>query len=144
MPNGATSPQPHAKYAPVNRDSISYDASQSHGHHTPPKTWSQETGIDLDRLIHDEREYITRMRRRTRRDIDVKPRIQRVYETTIALQMEGETPSSHKVASRLNIPRSAVMGDMHRLADMGLLVNARTRRGGFIATGRTPDWSDLD
>lgn len=44
------------------------------------------------------------MRRRTRRDIDVKPRIQRVYETIIALQMEGVTPSSHKVALRLNIP----------------------------------------
>ncbi|MEO5391986.1 hypothetical protein ABG818_09025, partial [Bifidobacterium adolescentis] len=85
-----------------------------------------------------------RMRRRTRRDIDVKPRIQRVYETTVALQMEGVTPSSHKVASRLNIPRSTVMGDVHRLAGMGLLVNARTRRGGFLATGRTPDWSDLD
>ena len=54
------------------------------------------------------------------------------------------TPSGHKVASRLNIPRSTVMGDVHRLAGMGLLVNARTRRGGFLATGRTPDWSDLD
>lgn len=84
------------------------------------------------------------MRRRTRRDIDVKPRIQRVYETTVALQMEGVTPSSHKVASRLNIPRSTVMGDVHRLAGMGLLVNARTRRGGFLTTGRTPEWSDLD
>lgn len=104
MPSGATSLQLHAKYAPVNRGSIRYGASRSHGHHTSPKTWSQETGIDLDRLIHDEREYITRMRRRTRRDIDVKPRIQRVYETTVALQMEGVTPSSHKVASRLNIP----------------------------------------
>ena len=144
MPSGATSLQLHAKYAPVNRGSIRYGASRSHGHHTSPKTWSQETGIDLDRLIHDEREYITRMRRRTRRDIDVKPCIQRVYETTVALQMEGVTPSSHKVASRLNIPRSTVMGDVHRLAGMGLLVNARTRRGGFLATGRTPDWSDLD
>lgn len=144
MPSGATSLQLHAKYAPVNRGSIHYGASRSHDHHTSPKTWSQETGIDLDRLIHDEREYITRMRRRTRRDIDVKPRIQRVYETTVALQMEGVTPSSHKVASRLNIPRSTVMGDVHRLAGMGLLVNARTRRGGFLTTGRTPDWSDLD
>lgn len=140
---------PNAKYAPVNRGSIRYGASRSHGHHTSPKTWSQETGIDLDRLIHDEREYITRMRRRTRRDIDrrdidVKPRIQRVYETTVALQMEGVTPSSRKVASWLNIPRSTVMGDMHRLVGMGLLVNARTRHEGFLATGRTPDWSDLD
>lgn len=84
------------------------------------------------------------MRRRTRRDIDVKPRIQRVYETIIALQMEGVTPSSHKVALRLNIPRSTVMGDVHRLAGMGLLVNARTRRGGFLTTGRTTEWSDLD
>lgn len=90
MPSGATSLQLHAKYAPVNRGSIRYGASRSHGHHTSPKTWSQETGIDLDRLIHDEREYITRMRRRTRRDIRVKPRIQRVYETTVALQMEGD------------------------------------------------------
>lgn len=88
MPSGANSLQLHAKYAPVNRGSIRYGASRSHGHHTSPKTWSQETGIDLDRLLHDEREYITRMRRRTRRDIDVKPRIQRVYETIIALQME--------------------------------------------------------
>ena len=99
MPSGATSLQLHAKYAPVNRGSIRYGASRS-----------QETGIDLDRLLHDEREYITRMRRRTRLDIDVKPRIQRVYETTVALQMEGVAPSSHKVASRLNIPRSTVMG----------------------------------
>lgn len=144
MPSGANSLQLHAKYAPVNRGSIRYGASRSHGLHTSPKTWSQETGIDLDRLLHDEREYITRMRRRTRRDIDVKPRIQRVYETIIALQMEGVTPSSHKVALRLNIPRSTVMGDVHRLADMGLLVNARTRRGGFLTTGRTPEWSDLD
>lgn len=144
MPSGATSLQLHAKYAPVNRGSIRYGASRSHGHHTSPKTWSQETGIDLDRLIHDEREYITRMRRRTRRDIDVKPRIQRVYETTIALQMDGKTPSSYKVASRLNIAPSTVMGDVHRLVDMGLLVNARTRRGGFLATGRTTEWSDLD
>lgn len=144
MPSGATSPQLHAKYAPVNRGSIHYGASRSHGHHTSPKTWSQETGIDLDQLIHDEREYITRMRRRTRRDIDVKPRIQRVYETTVALQMEGVTPSSHKVASRLNIPRSTVISDVHRLTDMGLLVNTRTRREGFLTTGRTPDWSDQD
>lgn len=92
MPSGADSLQKHSKYAPVNRGSIHYGASRSHGHHTSPKTWSQETGIDLDRLLHDEREYITRMRRRTRRDIDVKPRIQRVYETIIALQMEGATP----------------------------------------------------
>lgn len=92
MPSGANSLQLHMKYAPVNRGSIHYGASRSHGHHTSPKTWSQETGIDLDRLLHDEREYITRMRRRTRRDIDVKPRIQRVYETIIALQMEGVTP----------------------------------------------------
>lgn len=92
MPSGADSLQKHSKYAPVNRGSIHYGASRSHDHHTSPKTWSQETGIDLDRLIHDEREYITRMRRRTRRDIDVKPRIQRVYETTVALQMEGVTP----------------------------------------------------
>lgn len=134
MPSGANSLQLHMKYAPVNRGSIHYGASRSHGHHTSPKTWSQETGIDLDRLLHDEREYITRMRRRTRRDIDVKPRIQRVYET----------PSSYKVASRLNIAPSTVMGDVHRLADMGLLVNARTRRGGFLTTGRTPEWSDLD
>ena len=139
MPSGVTSNQLHAKYAPVNRGSIHYGASRSHGHHTSPKTWSQETGI-----VHDEREYITRMRRCTRRDIDVKPRIQRVYETIIALQMEGVTPSSHKVALRLNIPRSTVMGDVHRLADMGLLVNARTRRGGFLTTCRTPEWSDLD
>ena len=131
MPSGANSLQLHMKYAPVNRGSIHYGASRSHGHHASPKTWSQETGIDLDRLLHDEREYITRMRRRTRRDIDVKPRIQRVYETIIALQMEGVTPST-------------VMGDVHRLADMGLLVNARTRRGGFLTTGRTPEWSDLD
>lgn len=142
MPSGANSLQLHMKYAPVNRGSIHYGASRSHGHHTSPKTWSQETGIDLDRLIHDEREYITRMRRRGLQD--VKPRIQRVYETIIALQMEGVTPSSHKVALRLNIPRSTVMGDVHRLADMGLLVNARTRRGGFLTTGRTPEWSDLD
>lgn len=92
MPSGANSLQLHMKYAPVNRGSIHFGASRSHGHHTSPKTWSQETGIDLDRLLHDEREYITRMRRRTRRDIDVKPRIQRVYETIIALQMEGVTP----------------------------------------------------
>ncbi len=72
MPSGANSLQLHMKYAPVNRGSIHYGASRSHGHHTSPKTWSQETGIDLDRLLHDEREYITRMRRRTRRDIDVK------------------------------------------------------------------------
>lgn len=96
MPSGANSLKLHMKYAPVNRGSIRYGASRSHGHHTSPKTWSQETGIDLDRLLYDEREYITRMRRRTRRDIDVKPRIQRVYETTVALQMEGVTPSSHK------------------------------------------------
>ena len=74
----------------------------------------------------------------------MKPRIQRVYETTIALQMDGKTPSSYKVASRLNIAPSTVMGDVHRLVDMGLLVNARTRRGGFLTTGRTPEWSDLD
>lgn len=92
MPSGANSLQLHMKYAPVNRGSIHFGAFRSHGHHTSPKTWSQETGIDLDRLLHDEREYITRMRRRTRRDIDVKPRIQRVYETIIALQMEGVTP----------------------------------------------------
>lgn len=92
MPSGANSLQLHMKYAPVNRGSIHFGASRSHGHHTSPKTWSQETGIDLDRLLHDEREYITRMRRRTRRDIDVKPRIQRVYETIIELQMEGVTP----------------------------------------------------
>ena len=122
MPSGANSLQLHMKYAPVNRGSIRYGASRSHGHHTSPKTWSQETGIDLDRLIHDER----------------------VYETIIALQMEGVTPSSHKVALRLNIPRSTVMGDVHRLAGMGLLVNARTRRGGFLTTGRTTEWSDLD
>ena len=114
MPSGANSLQLHMKYAPVNRGSIRYGASRSHGHHTSPKTWSQETGIDLDRLIHDERE------------------------------MEGVTPSSHKVALRLNIPRSTVMGDVHRLAGMGLLVNARTRRGGFLTTGRTTEWSDLD
>ena len=135
MPSGADSLQKHSKYAPVNRGSIHYGASRSHGHHTSPKTWSQETGIDLDRLLHDEHAYITRMRRRWLQD--VKPRIQRVYETTIALQMDG-------VALRLNIPRSTVMGDVHRLAGMGLLVNARTRRGGFLTTGRTPDWSDLD
>ena len=132
MPSGADSLQKHSKYAPVNRGSIHYGASRSHGHHTSPKTWSQETGIDLDRLLHDEHAYITRMRRRGLQD--VKPRIQRVYET----------PSSHKVALRLNIPRSTVMGDVHRLAGMGLLVNARTRRGGFLTTGRTPEWSDLD
>lgn len=142
MPSGADSLQKHSKYAPVNRGSIHYGASRSHGHHTSPKTWSQETGIDLDRLLHDEHAYITRMRRRGLQD--VKPRIQRVYETTIALQMDGVTPSSHKVALRLNIPRSTVMGDVHRLAGMGLLVNARTRRGGFLTTGRTPEWSDLD
>lgn len=142
MPSGADSLQKHSKYAPVNRGSIHYGASRSHGHHTSPKTWSQETGIDLDRLLYDEHAYITRMRRRGLQD--VKPRIQRVYETTIALQMDGVTPSSHKVALRLNIPRSTVMGDVHRLAGMGLLVNARTRRGGFLTTGRTPDWSDLD
>lgn len=102
MPSGANSLQLHMKYAPVNRGSIHYGASRSHGHHTSPKTWSQETGIDLDRLLHDEREYITRMRRRGLQD--VKPRIQRVYETIIALQMDGVTPSSHKVALRLNIP----------------------------------------
>lgn len=96
MPSGADSLQKHSKYAPVNRGSIHYGASRSHGHHTSPKTWSQETGIDLDRLLHDEREYITRMRRCTRRDIDVKPRIQRVYETIIALQMDGVTPSSQQ------------------------------------------------
>ncbi len=67
-----------------------------------------------------------------------------MYETIIALQMEGVTPSSHKAALRLNIPRSTVMGDVHRLVDMGLLVNERTRRGGFLTTGRTPEWSDLD
>lgn len=144
MPSGANSLQTPHEVRSGHRGSIHYGASRSHGHHTSPKTWSQETGIDLDRPLHDEREYITRMRRRTRRDIDVKPRIQRVYETIIALQMEGVTPSSHKVALRLNIPRSTVMGDMHRLADMGLLVNARTRRGGFLTTGRTPEWSDLD
>lgn len=142
MPSGADSLQKHSKYAPVNRGSIHYGASRSHGHHTSPKTWSQETGIDLDRLLHDEHACITRMRRRGLQD--VKPRIQRVYETIIALQMDGVTPSSHKVALQLNIPRSTVMGDVHRLAGMGLLVNARTRRGGFLTTGRTPDWSDLD
>lgn len=104
MPSGVNSLQLHMKYAPVNRGSIRYGASRSHGHHTSPKTWSQETGIDLDRLIHDEREYITRMRRRTRRDIDVKPRIQRVYETIIALQMEGDAQQPQAVALRLNIP----------------------------------------
>lgn len=144
MPSGANSLQLHMKYAPVNRGNIHYGASRSHGHHTSPKTWSQETGIDLDRLLHDEREYITRMRRRTRRDIDVKPRIQRVYETIIALQMEGVTPSSHKAALRLNIPKSTVMGDLYRLVAMGSLVNARPRHGGFLTTGRTPEWSDLD
>lgn len=142
MPSGANSLQLHMKYAPVNRGSIHYGASRSHGHHTSPKTWSQETGIDLDRLLHDEREYITRMRRRGLQD--VKPRIQRVYETTIALQMDGKTPSSYKVASRLNIAQNTVMRDVHKLIDNGLLVNAGTRRGGFLTTGRTPEWSDLD
>lgn len=144
MTSGANSLQLHTKYAPVTRGSIHYGATRRRGYHTSPKTWSQETGIDLDQLLHDEREFITRMRNRTRRDIRVKPRIQRVYETIIALQTEGEPPSSNKVAVRLNIPRGTVMGDVHRLVGMGLLVNARTRRGGFIATDRTPDWSDLD
>lgn len=142
MPSGADSLQKHSKYAPVNRGSIHYGVSRSHGHHTSPKTWSQETGIDLDRLLHDEHAYITRMRRRGLQD--VKPRIQRVYETTIALQMDGKTPSSYKVAARLNIAQNTVMRDVHKLIDNGLLVNAGTRRGGFLTTGKTPDWSELD
>lgn len=143
MPSGANSLQLHTKYAPVNRGSIRYGASRSHGHHTSPKTWSQETGIDLDRLLQDEHAFISQMRV-GKTSHTMKSREQRVYETLVDLYVDGMTPSTGNAARRLHMSQTTVQKTAEKLRTQDLLVNAGTRRGGFLTTGKPPDWSELD
>ena len=148
MPSGANSNQMHAKYASINRGTIHYGAARSRGPRADEKTWSEETGVDLDRLLDEERVFIARMRRRTRCELmeksDMeKPDLQLVYETLSILRASGVTPSCRKVAERLDIRLSAVKRDIGRLVDMGLVVHARTRRGGYRVTGKVPDWEEV-
>lgn len=70
MPSGANGYQVLQRFARVNRGSIHYGAQarrDDHGHHIGRTSWSQTSGISLDRLLETEAEWIRQARNTTRR-----------------------------------------------------------------------------
>lgn len=70
MPSGANGYQVRQRFARVNRGSIHYGAQirrDDHGHHIGRTSWSQTSGISLDRLLETEAEWIRQARNTTRR-----------------------------------------------------------------------------
>ncbi len=70
MPSGANGYQVRQRFARVNRGSIHYGAQarrDDHGHHIGRTSWSQTSGISLDRLLETEAEWIRQTRNATRR-----------------------------------------------------------------------------
>ncbi|MBF9702794.1 hypothetical protein IHV04_09300 [Bifidobacterium dentium] len=141
MPSGAAGNQMRAKYAPINRGTIRYGNDHDSGHHIQPETWSARTGIDLDRLLHEERAYISRMRHATPART-VRSGERQVYETLVSLYVDGRTPSAYAASQRLHMGQHKVRKIVEGLKMRGLLVNAGTGRGGFLPTDETPDWDE--
>lgn len=141
MPSGADSLQKHSKYASINHGTLHYGASRSRGRHMTAETWSVQNGIDLDRLLQDEHAFISQMRV-GKTSHTVKSREQRVYETLVDLYVDGMTPSTGNAARRLHMSQTTVQKTAEKLRTQGLLVNAATRRGGFLQTGLKPEWKE--
>lgn len=76
----------------------------------PDVAWSVQTGIDLDAMLAAQRDWIERVRRKTKRDYQQqdKPVLKRVYESLRMKYETGFSTSSYKIADDLQLAQSVV------------------------------------
>lgn len=71
---------------------------------TRPDAWSVQTGIDLDAMLAAQRDWIERVRHKTKRDYQRdKPVLQRVFESLRTKYETGLSTSSYRIAEDLQL-----------------------------------------
>lgn len=115
---------------------------------TRPDAWSVQMGIDLDAMLAAQRDWIERVRRKTKRDYQRdKPVLQRVYESLRTKYEAGFSTSSYKIADDLQLAQSVVYRKLRKLVSYGLAETFLTHgRHCFRLTGLEPtkgfDWNE--
>lgn len=115
----------------------------------PDVAWSVQTGIDLDAMLAAQRDWIERVRRKTKRDYQQqdKPVLKRVYESLRMKYETGFSTSSYKITDDLQLAQSVVYRKLRKLVSYGLAETFLTHgRHCFRPTGLEPtkgfDWNE--